>query len=508
MKTKKKSVTKWKPKKGVKKVSQVQCFKCRKDFEESLVTRWTNDPKPAFCATCYPSTSFQCTHCHKHRDIGEKAPSAVPSGDVCEYCYFMFHKECGICSKAMKASDGVEVGRDRFYCIPCSKDRYVLCYYCEVKVERESVWQKTDHGVVCGGCRRSYEQEMNPPPISGHGFKPKNRFYGTSPSKLFLGYELEVEQKRGPVKRGLEHHAVALREAITDEKGRPIVYIKHDGSLENGFEIVSHPMSTGWLRANHSKFDPIFELVRDKFVSHDSGRCGMHVHMSKAAFTGLHLYKFIQFFQRERDFILRVSQRGTEQTALDQYARIEYSSGGGFVVGPKTAKQVEAERRQRERQIMNLAKDKGGHGSRYQAVNLTPAHTVEVRIFRGTLKKERFLKNLEFCIALYEFTMINSLVNCKLEYFVGFVHRYRNEFPNLYHFLQERYKFKILRKNVGKKGVPKESIRYEGPRAMTSPDCTDGDWAERVAEAKRKRDARIAFNIQEAKKRKLADTSR
>lgn len=36
------------------------------------------------------------------------------------------------------------------------------------------------------------------------------------------------------------------------------------------------------------------------------------------------------------------------------------------------------------------------HAGRYQAINLTPDHTIEVRIFRGTLKPATLLASIEF----------------------------------------------------------------------------------------------------------------
>jgi hypothetical protein len=54
--------------------------------------------------------------------------------------------------------------------------------------------------------------------------------------------------------------------------------------------------------------------------------------------------------------------------------------------------------------IIYKAKKKSGNNKRYVAVNLQNSHTVEIRIFRGTLNYMSFLKNIEFCYALFNFT--------------------------------------------------------------------------------------------------------
>ena len=51
-----------------------------------------------------------------------------------------------------------------------------------------------------------------------------------------------------------------------------------------------------------------------------------------------------------------------------------------------------------------MAKVKGRERSRYQAVNTTNEDTIEIRIFRGTLRKDRILANISLVQSLVEFT--------------------------------------------------------------------------------------------------------
>ncbi len=62
------------------------------------------------------------------------------------------------------------------------------------------------------------------------------------------------------------------------------IYCKHDGSLEDGFEIVTHPMSLEY----HEKHMPwaavLQEAVSMGYRSHQAGTCGLHIHVSRSAF--------------------------------------------------------------------------------------------------------------------------------------------------------------------------------------------------------------------------------
>lgn len=462
-----------------------KCLKCESKFARADLTPAIPDLHEEasgdlfLCHPCREATYFKCTHCSKEKlREGDLAPAEHPrGGPLCEYCFYTQFKQCKSCNCMRAVGDGVVTSSNNFFCHACAVDRFFSCSYCSQKREMDHLWNRTSEGPVCNNCRHSYEAEQNPRPIENYSFKPRPKFRGKGHNKLFFGFELEVEKKREVSDETLNAAAKAVSDAVTDERGR-ILYCKHDGSISNGFEIVSHPFDWYWFLKNRDKFDPIFGLVKKGYNSHDNGRCGMHVHLSKDAFTTMHLYKFISFFQREKEFILRISQRGTEAKALDGYAKIDYEGGS----------------------VKKIAKDKGGHAGRYQAVNLQPPKTVEIRIFRGTLKKERFMKNLEFCRALYEFTLINTLSNCKMEYFIGFVHRYKSEFPNLYSFLEERYKFKILKKGS------KEAIRYSGAKAVTpgQTDVGDTEWDAEALRRAAARRAEIEARIKEAKSKKAA----
>lgn len=229
--------------------------------------------------------------------------------------------------------------------------------------------------------------------IRNHSYKPRPHFFrlkseaseSKSPGEtLFMGFELEVENVFGRIDN--EMMCMILDKFFTDSKVPRFAYFKHDGSLANGFEIVSHPVSWGWFLANRQFLVKMLTLLKDKgFRSWNTNSCGLHVHMNKTAFSGQRLYKFMKFFHENGDFLYTLSCRKSFEE-LRQWARVDEHGSS------KANLSYEAK---------NKMKREGG---RYWAVNLEPKNTIEIRIFKGTLNENSFLRAFEFLRSLYQFT--------------------------------------------------------------------------------------------------------
>jgi len=62
---------------------------------------------------------------------------------------------------------------------------------------------------------------------------------------------------------------------------------------------------------------------------------------------------------------------------------------------------------------------------------------VEVRIFRGTLKPARFMKNLEYVKAIYEYCRDAGVSQLTPYNFKRFVENNKKQYSNLYGFLNQ-----------------------------------------------------------------------
>jgi hypothetical protein len=228
---------------------------------------------------------------------------------------------------------------------------------------------------------------------------------------LFMGLELEVEMRKDAQ---LNKHQGA-RTALVAMKGDAITV--HDGSLENGFEIVSIPATINYHSSMWKEF--LRSPVRNHLVSYKKKTCGIHVHMSKEAFSPLALGKFMTFINHPKnaEFINAVAQRGSNKYNVREETKVS---------------------RGKNRKTFTT---KDGHPYRdhYAAVNLLSPHTVEVRIFKGTLHYPSVMKNLQFCHALHGWvSSLTGGVNDVGDYnkFCEYISLNRKIYEFLYDFLK------------------------------------------------------------------------
>ena len=216
--------------------------------------------------------------------------------------------------------------------------------------------------------------------INSYSYRPSMKFHKLSnenENAPFFGIELEVERKNS---NGLKHKYMA---GLIDHEHW---YFKTDGSLTDGFEIVTHPMTFNYIQQNEKEFTNSLKLlVENGYNSYDANTCGMHIHISKNNFTTWHLYRFLKFFVENKEFIIAISQRKMEK--LKKWANIEDDN---------------------DTSLIYKAKKKDGNNERYVAINLQNKATLEIRIFRGTLNINSFMKNIEFADALFMYTKENK----------------------------------------------------------------------------------------------------
>ena len=119
---------------------------------------------------------------------------------------------------------------------------------------------------------------------------------------LFMGMELEVEMSNYatiPISGAIEQTVGML-------DGNAIVV--GDGSLTDGYEIVSVPATLDYHRGIWGEF--LRSSLRQQIVSYLRESCGIHIHMSKECFSDLSLGKFSTFINsvENRAFIEGIAQ--------------------------------------------------------------------------------------------------------------------------------------------------------------------------------------------------------
>ncbi len=223
-----------------------------------------------------------------------------------------------------------------------SDDGYYLCDSCadDYRLENGSVYYK-DSG---------YIQEYHPD-IDLH-------FYGNGPK--YLGCEYEV-QGGGCCSHIAENIFGDYRE----------FYCSRDGSLDEGFEAITHPCSPSHMLSNID-WETIVDKL-DKNGYNDTEGAGFHIHISREHFKSQsHIGKLIRFFSDNYQELVNFGNR-TWDTANKWAEPTDYDEDDKFI------------------DIYSNAK-----GERYSAVNVWPSETVEIRLFGCTYRPEVIRSYIQF----------------------------------------------------------------------------------------------------------------
>ena len=247
-------------------------------------------------------------------------------------------------------------------------------------------------------------------------FVTKDESFTPSPSgDLLMGVELELIL---PGRQG--NYIPGLR----DQLGESYAVFKADGSLDQfGAELVTAPRK---LADHIERFTAV--SFPSGSTAWDAGCCGMHVHIDSRGFTAMSLGKFVQFINDDAnaELIRRIAGRhpNKDEQANEYCAAIDQDD------------------------VVNPARAKGGYPNRYRMVNLTGLrsceadrlgvsgadgkyNTVELRIFRASLRKERLLAQLEFTHAAVMFCRVESYRSLKSSNFVAYLGKNHFLYPNL-----------------------------------------------------------------------------
>ena len=278
---------------------------------------------------------------------------------------------CAHCGERIFRSDNC--GTDTTpLCEDCYEDHYTHCTGCGELIRRENACYRGDDP-YCHGCYYSMPAQG----ISDYCYKPEPIFYGEG--SRFFGVELEIDGAGED-----DDNADRIMDITNAE--RTLAYCKHDGSLDDGFEIVTHPMTLDF-HCNEMPWAEVMEkAVEMGYTSHQAGTCGLHVHINRSTFGATEgeqeaaIARVLYFFEKFWDELLKFSRR--TQSQLDRWA-----ARYGYKDKPKD--------------ILDHAKGRNSAG-RYTAVNLTNSDTVEFRMFRGTLKYNTLIATLEFLDCICE----------------------------------------------------------------------------------------------------------
>lgn len=301
---------------------------------------------------------IRCIHCGEL--IEDDDYSLINGEPICEACADDYCRICDECGTLMY-DDDVWGDENHCLCHSCYDRYYTRCEDCDAVIPSDDAYNY--EGItLCCDCYNDRSRC-----IHEYSYKPTPIFYGHG--KRFFGVELEVD-KGG-------HESDYAEEVLNIANGRDThIYIKSDGSLDDSFEIVSHPMSLAF----HEGFcweDIMHKCVHLGYRSHQTSTCGLHIHVNRDSQGDTYdqqeetISRILYFVEQHWSEMMKFSRR-SECNMNRWAARFGYEST------PK--------------KVLDKAKETYG---RYTAVNLNNRHTIEFRLFRGTLKLNTFIAALQ-----------------------------------------------------------------------------------------------------------------
>ena len=311
--------------------------------------------------------TFTCCHCGQSHLLSERVQ--VDEDALCESCANEETVICSHCGERIYRDDNAG-DENTPLCQPCYDRHYTSCEHCGRIIHLDDAYYEDDDEVdpLCYDCHthaRRYKA------IEDYYYKPEPLFRGDG--SRYFGVELEIDFGGED-----DDRAQQILEAANGN-GLENLYCKHDGSLDEGFELVSHPMTLDYHMKEMPWAKILQEAIRLGYTSHQTSTCGLHVHVNRSAFGDTEekqdavIARILYFFEKNWEELLKFSRR-------TQYQLERWAARYGYKDQPK--------------ELLDHAK-KGGHGGRYSCVNLQNADTIEFRIFRGTLKYNTLIVTLQ-----------------------------------------------------------------------------------------------------------------
>lgn len=240
-----------------------------------------------------------------------------------------------------------------------------------------------------GYCPECVESHIYQNAIHDYSYKPYWKEYRAKEDKssaLLLGVELEVSEDN----MRLDHKQHRKFANIVQKFGLDCI-CKNDGSINNGFEIVFHPMTLDYYRkeAGDKLKDMLNYLSTQGYQ--ESKSCGMHVHIGRKGINP-QVWKTAGIFMKNNSlFFETISGRPSNNYADARLfgwdeANIQF------------------------------------RGNRYWGLNFCNRDTVEYRLFANTMKVDIFINNLEFVDSYINFCKRHPTEICIPKNFIKWVY--------------------------------------------------------------------------------------
>ena len=264
------------------------------------------------------------------------------------------------------------------------QDEYIVCYDCgEIELRDHAIYVAGCDDYVGECCSSNYRWHENHDEYYHEDDYPYDEDSDDGYYRGVYGYDYDVTEQLSPIYHGNEKRLMATEieverrnncsEDIAEDVSqtlRGFALCKHDGSLNNGFEIVTAPATITALKEGWNKFCEA--NYSDQLSSWHTSTCGMHIHVDRKSLTPLEIGKLLVFVngRYNSQFMEAIAGRDSQQWSAKKYKGI---------------------------------KDALQRSDKYEALATHKPRTIEFRVFKGNIGKQGIMRNIEFVDALCNF---------------------------------------------------------------------------------------------------------
>lgn len=366
----------------------------------------------------------------------EADPTLLTRYEVCDPQAIGYKPRCSTCGN-ITALDGLDFwGRCRDCAVVCTRcgasiqsgmrvavnallDEYITyCYTCAANVDvRMCRWCRRNFDAVraplqnceCGNqfcvvcipeerhdCRMRLERIKT---LHAYEYKPKPLFslMADDPqgTKRFFGVEWEVDSGRmSPLSPDEQKRLLEL------SNKQSLFYLKRDGSIPNGVEVVTHPGTRRFHRAQFP-WKAVIERAKDMALDNESphSNAGLHIHVSRDAFgEGLD--------PNDPEYAAKVEARmGAVVYLYDKLWPPLYvfsRRSGDNIKFSKPFERGEVDGCRTAREFYKRAYTLSYNYGHAYCVNVAPKNTIEFRCFKGTSRPEIIQASLSLVDAIID----------------------------------------------------------------------------------------------------------
>ena len=355
------------------------------------------------CEECYENGDwFTCEDCDEVHHVDELV--VVNGGTrgemyICEDCLEgSEYMQCLDCGEWFSTRYLANWSNGEAICDSCwANGSWYICNDCgAILSDVQANYDDDDDCHYCDSCwerRRTVRRGT----IHNYSFKPEAEFQYRASEKArdaLLTFGLELEVDLGDDRYGLTRELSELNQPI---------YMKADGSLEEGVEIVTHPCTLAY-HSYELRWAEIGRVCKSYgFKSHNTSTCGLHIHIGRDQMGS----SYEERQQTAGNIVLLVDALWEE---LVKFSRRNEENLDRWAARPRT--RLTPGVAYTDRELTGYALASRDYG-RYQAVNLQNGGTVELRLFRGTLKRRTLIASIQLASNLTKYAMAHTPTECR-----------------------------------------------------------------------------------------------